>query len=1102
MGTSRWTLASAAAFVAVLASAAGTPVHAQGVTTGAISGTVRDESGRGLENAQVQVINRATGYSTGVMTRPGGRFLVQGLAPGGPYVVNVRLLGYVPASRDSLTVALGQNVPIEFTLIAQAVTLEAVTVRAETEQILSPNKMGTGTAFSEQTIERLPSINRNFTDFLNLTPQVARPGFGGLSGGGVNHRLNNIQIDGASENDLFGLGATGQPGGQARGKSIPLDAVKEYQVLLSPYDVRHGNFAGLLVNAVTKSGTNDFRVTAFGDARDNSLAQQSNFMKASEYEQRRYGFSVGGPIVRDRLHFFVAPEWQQRNEPAVGPFIGMSEPPPGQPGVRVPVTQADIDEFNQVLASYGLPSNGSGARVTKDNPLTNLFGRLDFSLPELRSRVVLRHNYGRAEDDIFGRSTASNNPAFALTNNGYFFESTKNGTVAQLHTQWAGGAQNEFIFGYNTIRDRRTPLVVSPTVSVRIPPREEFGGTATLIAGAEQFSQGNELDQDITELTNNFTFPWSGMNVTIGTKNEFYKIRNMFLESSYGVWGFDSMDSLRNGEAATYRLAQPLNPDLGIDGVIARVKARQHSLYAQTEWRPRPQLNVQLGLRADVPIFDNRPTYAPVVEEVFGRRTDEIPSGNIQWSPRFGFNWDIDGDRSQQLRGGVGMYVGRPAFVWVANSWQNNGAGLGILNCSTSGATPGRAPDFVADVNNQPNYCIHRTTGEQVGLATGVVGPVNLMDKSLKWPQTLRGSLAYDRRIFGGAIMTVEGLYTRGINQFFVINRNLGQPKGLDRHGRVVYGTIAASGIASASVKDSRFSEVIDIENQSRDYSWQLTGQLQHRFSERLEARGAYTHSRVRDVQSLTSSRAISNWRFGRVLATDHLYANRTVSLFDQPHKITFSGTYSLPWSRFRTDFSLGYFGQSGNPFAYVYGGSGGRGDMNADGQQGNDPIYIPRNAHVETEIIFAPVTINRGGGVIDTVTTAFAQAEAFERFINGAECLRKQRGQIMAPNSCRNPWQNYVTMSVRQSLPSISGHNLAFQLDVFNLLNLLNKEWGLQRSATGFNNANLLTHISQTAGPLGVSQGRFQFNPVTERWNSDNLESNYQLQLSLRYTF
>jgi hypothetical protein len=1075
---------AAAAMLGTLAVPAGPGrLPAQGVTTGAISGRVVDEEQQPVEAAQIQVINRATGYTSGTLSRGDGRYTVFGLETGGPYTVIARRIGYEQRQQDGLRISVGQNIVVNFQLTRQATRLGEVEVTASEDPVFSPAKQGTGSIVSDSALRRLPTLNRNFTDFVATVPQVSTAGPGN-SGGGVNNRFNQVQIDGATETDIFGLGSTGQPGGQARGKSISLEAVKEYQVLLSPFDVRQGNFAGFLVNAVTKSGTNDFHATGIFSTRNEGLARDVEFIRQSEFEQSQFGGSIGGPIIRDRIHFFLAPEFQRRTEPARGPFLGQSSSA-AQP---LPVSEAEIERFADILQEYGLTA-GSAGRVDNENPLANVFGRLDVQITA-NHRLVLRHNYGKAEDEVFSRGTSVQGvPSFDLTTVKYRFKSEKHAPLAQLFSNFSNGANNELFIGYNRIRDVRDPDVVQPFIQVSVN-----AGGGFLRAGSEQFSQGNELDQDIFEITDNFTIPLGRHTITVGTKNEFYKLRNLFTESSYGVWTFRDLDSLEAGVPSTYRIST----DLG-GGVESNFRAAMHSVYAQDRWDVSDRLTVTAGLRLDMPTVSDKPRRSELVEEVFGRRTDEIPERAFQWSPRLGFNYNLGSNGvPSQLRGGVGLFVGRPPFVWISNTFTNSGANLGFLNCGGS-STIGPAPLFEPDPDNQPLEC-----GNGVGIASGVVGPLNLIDDDLKFPQTLRATLAFDRMLpWWGLIATIEGLYTRGVNNLFYENLNLLGFQGEDRNGRVVYGdTIRTNAVAVPVLVDRRFSEAIDVTNQSKDYSFNITGQLEKRFSQAIEMRAAYTFQRARDVQSLGSSRAISNWRFGRTLSGHNEDAFVGISLFDQPHKISLSGTYTFPWQTWKTDISVIYTGSSGTVHDYVYGGTGGRGDLNADGVQGNDLIYVPRDATDPDEILFAPIT-RRVDDVVDTLFTAEEQGEALDRFIGRQDCLREQRGRILERNSCREPWRNLMNVSVRQSLPAVRGHTAAIQLDIFNFLNLLNRDWGDVWTVPGLNsNEPLLTHVGQTDGDLTESQGIFQFNPGTRRYDNTNLQSNYQIQLQLRYSF
>ena len=1036
---------------AVLAWAgAAQPLAAQ-TTTGTIVGTVTS-NGQPVDEAQVQVTNPATGYSVGVRTTDQGRYVVPGLEVGSSYNVVIRRIGFEQQARENVRVTLGQSTRVDFTLVTQATVLTAVTTTGAVDALITPSRTSVSTTVSDTALRRLPTLNRNFTDFVALTPQVSSSG-PGLSGGGTNNRYNTIQIDGATESDLFGLGSTGQPGGQAGGKSIGIESVKEYQVLLAPFDVRQGNFAGALINAVTKNGTNEFEGSAVYSTRNQGLARSQPYI--NRYEQTQYGFSVGGPIIRNRAFFFINPEFQRRESPAFGEYIGLA---------TTTIRQSTVDSINALVQGYGLPSGGSAGLSNIRNPLHNFFGRIDVNLPR-NSQLVLRHNYGFAQDDNFDRSASS----FRLTSNAYFFQSTKNATVMQLRSLFGSGGYNELIVNRTSIRDRRTPVQpTGPQINVIVP-----GYTVQL--GAERSSQGNQLDQDIWELTDNFTLPLGAHRVTLGTQNQFYKVRNLFAQQSQGFWTFGSLDSLRIGRPRAFQVGVPV---VG-DGAV-RFDAASYSGYVQDEWSATPRLNVTIGLRADIPVFNDKPPYNKEVRDSLGILTNEIPSGNVEWSPRVGFNWNITGDDANQLRGGAGMFAGRPAMVWLSNAFQNSGlSGVAQLNCNN----PTLAPQFTsAAAATPPTACTD-------GRTAATSAQLDLLDPDLKFPQNFRATLGYDRRLTQNWVATVEGMYTKGVNGLFYQNIALKGPQGTDKFGRVIYGLTPGTPVRRVANR----TQALYVTNQSNDHAHQLTGGLQRRYADRYEGSIFYTYSRAFDAQSFTSSTGVSQYQFGRVWGGDQSDTRATRSLFEQRHRIVAQGTYSFPT---RTDLTLLYFGESGNPYDYTV-----NADLNGDGFNSNDPIYVPRLATDPQEMAFQSQTYS------GRTYTAAEQAQAFENFIRDTPCLNDNRGRLVPRNACENPWSHRLNVSARQSLPTLWAQNLSLQLDVFNFLNLLNKEWG-EQSTAGRSPVTLLDYRGRTgsanipSSTLLNSQPIFSFNPNYRKFLSNSLSSNYQIQLQVRYSF
>ena len=1048
------------------------------VTTGGISGRVVDSTGAAVTDATIEVLNTETGLRRTVGVNQEGRYTIVGLEPGGAYRVTIRAIGYRPEAREGVRVPLSQTVRVDAVLARQAVQIEEVVVVADAAQTdFAPSRQGTQTTISDTLLRRLPTLDRDFTDFVKLTPQVqVREGEGGISAAGQNNRFNTVQVDGATVNDRFGLGRTGQAGGQADGRSVGLEAVKEYQVLLSPYDVRQGNFSGALINAVTKSGTNTFSGSIFGYHRNEGWTGFP--VSEADFTNWQFGASLGGPIKRDKVHFFANFERREEDRPAAGPYFGGP--------LQVVVRPEDVAAFNATAEAAGL-STGDFELVDITRPATNLLGRVDVLVGQ-NSRLVTKFQYNRASLDVFDRSADVVNPTIELSNNGYFFKNDTYNPSAQFITNFANGMANEVLASANIIRDRRTPFVREPVVIVQ---NYQQAGDPTqgyiLQAGGEEFSHANELDQDIYEISDNFSIPLGTHRLTLGGRWENYRVRNLFGQNIWGRWQFDSQEDFEAGVVEQYQVRFGLP---GSNEGESRFTAGQVALYAQDDWAVTPTFTLNPGLRMDLPYFNTDLEYDPRVIADFGPQGK--PGGQVLLSPRLGFNWDIRGTGRNQLRGGAGVFTGAPAFVWYSNAYANNGLGLVALTCDVnSGQTP---PAFNPDPDNPPIAC---ASGESVEPG-GNLGEVDLIGQDTKFPQVFRANLAYDHRLPHGIVASVEGLYSKDINQFFIVNRNLLAPAGTDATGRVVYpGTLNDNGTISPEYFNDIYGPsfnggVYELRNTDEGYSWSITGQLRKSFGRNLQASLGYTLSRAYDVQSFTSSRAISNWRFSRVTHVANLDDDLTRSSFDRPNRIVGNLTYTIPWS-LPTDISLTYIGQSGTPYTLRTGGSSGRGDLNFDGTNTNDAIYVPT-----------------GPGDPDSPYAFESAAEeaAFDEYISGESCLEEQRGSVMERNSCRNPWQNQLDVAIRQRLPVLRG-DAAFEIQIFNFLRMLDQDWGQVETVGGgefFDQAVLdVVDATEEATPRHVVT--FNSDLLTDRFvpvssNASINRSTYYVQAGLKYSF
>lgn len=1021
---------------------------AQAVTTSGISGRVTTQAGEPLANTQIVVINVALGTEQATLTRADGRYNFPGLRPGGPYRVEARSIGFATESIDDVFLALGQSERIDFVLAQQAVAVAGIDVVGERSgAIISRGRTGTGSVIGEDQVTNTPTISRDFTDFIRLTPQVSAS-TPGTSAAGRNNRYNNIQIDGAVNNDLFGLAASGTPGGQANARPITLEAIQEFQVNIAPFDVRQGGFTGANINAVTRGGTNTFQGTLAYFGRNESLIGDYRLFNGDkapgveDFSQSDLAFSLGGPIVQDRAHFFVAGEFSRRTSPFGGVL-----------GVNTNSTAAEVNEIVSLVQSrYGYDP-GRSDQFALDTDSDNFFARVDFQLaPE--HRLTLRHNY---VDAIRVVPNGGAGFVFGFSNSGYIFNSTTNSTVAQLNSSFGGQFFNELRFGLTTIRDSRETGQPFPRLQVET-------GSGRVLVGPDQFSGANALDQDVIELSNDLSFSRGSHNFTIGTTNEFFSFSNLFVRNAFGYWVFPTIDALRNETPNRYEYSFLLPGG----AERAEFSVRRWSAYAQDRWEVTDDFTLTYGLRLDFTQLPDTPARNPVVAQGnIGRNTDEVPSNALQFNPRIGFNWDVYGDRSTQVRGGLGLFSGRTPFVWISNAYGNTGLDYVRFTC-----TGGNVPAFTANPNQMPTACAG-------GSATFAPNEVNTVDPDYKFPQIFRASAAIDRETgFLGTIATVEGLYTKTLQDIEYRNLLISRNDALGiREGRAQYTrTNLVAGANAIPVGD-----VIDMSNTTDGYAYNITAQIQRPITDGWGFSAAYTFSDAFDVNRGGSSQAVSNWRFNPTAGDpNELSAARSNFVIRNRLLATYSQEFTLV-EGFPTLLSLIYVGESGQRYTFVY-----NGDANGDGQTSNDLLYVPAN---QNEIRFASGNI------------APAQSWAnLNDFIERTPCLREARGTIIERGACQEPWFNQVDLRLSQEFSTFRGQRAEVTLDVLNLMNLLNDEWGRKEFI-----ANESYNLIAIQNRNDVENGRMLMRPFAPLENANSiagLTSRHQMQLGIRYRF
>ena len=1067
-----WSVWALAAMAVVFS--AGT-LTAQGVTSAAVAGRVTDEAGAPVATALVTLTNASTGQRYSRRAADDGRYNFENVAVGGPYTLQTRALGFETSRSTPFQLALGQRFLVDVSLKRAAVEVEAVTVTGENDPRVSRSRTGAQTYVSDSSIHRLPSLSRNFTDFIQTVPQVVTAGVPGATLGGQNNRFNNIQIDGGVNNDVFGLAATGTPGGQANAHPISIEAVREYQVLIAPFDIRQGSFAGGLINAVTKSGTNEYHASAWAFQQNQDfVGKDTANVKATDFTQFQWGATVSGPIIRDRLHFFAAVDVQHREAPWAGQQIG-SDTTGGRDSVGVGIRQVTADRVDSILRNvYGFDA-GTWQAPTLGNPDKNIFGKLTAQLGT-NSQLEASYNFVDANSDVLIRNSTATGfrDGYELSSSGYNFRTQTNTAKTKWTAAVAGHYSNELLLGYQRIRDKRALANAVPLIFVQ----GDRGSTVNIAAGAERFSQGNSLDQDIYEVTDNLTFSRGAHLLTVGTHNEFFHFFNVFFPASLGVWSFRSPDSLLLGNPFRYERAVALRPQ----GPNADFHVRQYGFYAQDNITLRRGLSVTAGLRVDIPDLDKPDSNPALAASVLGINTGAFPSGNALWSPRLGFNYDVTGDGSTLVRGGVGVFSGRPPYVWVSNAFGNTGREQATLTCTTAATMP------FFSLDSAYSQCAGG------GPATQPTPSIVFFDKDFKFPQNLKIALGADHRLPWDMVGTFDFLYTKSINQFYISDVNL---RGIlsswsGEGGRPLYGTFAPGTGSASSASDttarltSSFRDVLRHSNKSDDRSLSLTAQLQKRFSNGVEFDVGYTYSHTEDLFSLTSSIASSNYRFTTL---DGTIANRNLrtSAFDIPHKITASGTMDVKWG---VQLSLIYVGQSGAPYTYVVSN-----DINADGFGGNDAVYVPRNRADMSMDGNGSGSTPSGFGTPGSQDTAFNVLNAY---INGEDCLREHRGTLLPRNTCRNPWMNFLNARLAKVFNTVHGQSFEVTADVFNVLHVLSSDWGLIRSTTSFEEVNLLT---RTGFDAANQRGIYALSLPQRRKVDTNL-SRWRVQLGVKYMF
>ena len=1038
----------------------------QGSTTSEINGRVIAAGGESLPGATILIVHTPTGTRTGTTTNIEGYFRLPNLNVGGPYKVTISFIGYQTYSRNDVHLSLGQAFKINAKLTEGDQKIDEVIVVAKMVgdyQVFDGNRTGSETVVSREDIDEMPSVSGNLNDFLRLTPQASSSD-GGMSIAGMNNRFNSLMIDGTVNNDVFGLSTNGMNGGQSGVSPISIEAIEQIQVVIAPFDVRQGGFAGGGINAVTKSGTNQFKGILYHKFRNEKLAGKTPTYHLGDNERKRLdeftakttGISLGGPIIKNKLFFFVNAEKRKDETPKPFEFSKYE----GDSDL------AGIKSVQEKLRGYGYEP---GEYLNNVNKLDGekFLVKLNWNI-NANHRLMLRHQYTKGEK--FSPS-GSSPKSINFYNSGVFFPSTTHASAIELKSRFGQKYSNSLKIGYTTVHDDRDPLGQAfPTIEIE-------DGEGTIRAGSEAYSTGNELKQKILTITDNFQIYKGAHTITLGTHNEFYDIYNLFIRQAYGSYGFDSVDDFLAGQAGEYRIGYSLVDDVKGDGSAAAADFNFYQLgfYAQDEWQVNDNFKLTAGVRIDIPIFNDQPlaadgfnsTTVPALENHYnlkGARAGKMPSNQVMWSPRVGFNWDVNGKGETQVRGGAGIFTSRIPFVWPAGSYTNNGLMVGDFK--------DKNVVFNSNIDQQPIGSKDQPKGSQI----------DIYAKDFKFPQVFRANIGVDQKLPWGIVGTFEVLYTKILNNALWKDVNV-KPAYANATGtpdnRPLYKTYK-NGV------DPNYGQIMLGDNTSKGYTYNLTAQLRKDFNFGLGASLAYNYGQAKSIFDGTSSQNSSQWNYLVSSPTPRNQAELGYSGFDQGHRIVGSLTWSKEYLKhLKTSVGLFYSGQSGKRFSYIYNDK--YGNFTSEAYKGPQLIYVPKNK-----------------GEIKLVDgSSWAELDSY---IEQDDYLRERRGKYAEKNGSRLPWENIFDLKITQDLfVNIADRKQTLQLgiDIFNVGNMINKDWGRMYSVYK-GNVSLIKFEGMQADKTTPT---FSFKKPTdnEPWDikDGNLNaSRWQAQVSIKYIF
>lgn len=1011
------------------------------VTTSTIRGRVTTFE-TPLHSATIVAKHLPSGTSYGTTTNAEGYFSINGMRVGGPYTITFSYIGYQSVEYNDVELKMGSPMTLD-------VTLKEDTLEMDDVVIVGTHDTPTATtSFSRHAMEIMPSVDRSIYDLTKLMPGAVSPKAGGIVLSGQSTRNNAFTIDGTSAADIYGLGTTGMTGSLTNANPIPLDALAMVEFSTASVDMRSSGHTGGSINAVTRSGDNEFKGSAYSYYNNEHFygttpgADIKERTRLTEQSSSIYGLTFGGPIIKNKLFFFVAGEFNRGTTPSANHPTG-------------PNSAITLDEAKAISAHYKKLTGYDGGGYNGHNieALTgSAVARIDWNIND-KNHLSLRYNMLHADAD------ASSNTAQA-----YYFRGAEytninrtHSAVAELHSSDTWGTNNLRI-GYTYLRDGRTTPEALPAVIIN-GLGSKGNGSATI--GTNPYSGCNTLTQNILIVSDDVTLMRGRHTITIGTSNEFYRADNLYLANARGTYTYGSLNDFlaENGSTAGHAMQYAYN--YFVDGKRnPPMNMAQFAIYAQDEVELAKQLHLTYGLRIDIPVmFDT-----PVANDDFnkssfatdyGTLTGDIPRTQLLFSPRIGVEWLHEG---LTLRGSAGIYTGRVPFVWLANCYQNTGL-------RSAGVT----------VKNQSDTPAFSTSPESVGKKGNPA--IDVVDSKFHYPQVFRIA-ATARYTIGGLSMQLDADYSKGINNLAVENlvaKDMGNRLFVGGEDNTTSTTYYTS-------NTTNYSAVYRLKNTQQGYAWSATARLEYNFANvvpGLKAMAAYTYAQSKSINDGISAQSSSNW--GRTYAVDSNNPALAASVYEFPHKVIAMVEYSRRYGLFGTNIMLLYNGFSGEHYSLTY--AKGKVDVNGDSYLGNSLIYIPTKEEMNT-MLWADDT----------------SMAAFEKYISSDKYLLSHRGKFAERNSHSLPFESRLDLHIAQSFyfDRKSSRRVELSLDIINLGNLLSRSWGLVHRTSNWSLSPIsVTELQEVDGGY---RPVYKFNGAN--YTLDDVASRWHMQVGVRVVF